>query len=196
MQALIQANGVAVAVAAVLLALLVAWLIWGRSAKPRQRHRAADVLDEGMAPAQRNQALIDAPSAAARITAPLAASGPDIFGGIGEVVARAAAAEVIAASDTGEATEAAAIAPASPSESAGDDLTRIKGLGPKLAARLAELGITRFDQIAGWDDAALAEIDAQLGNFAGRPARDGWVEQAKFLAAGDTAGFEAKFGKL
>src|SRR5438132_1659141 len=30
-----------------------------------------------------------------------------------------------------------------------DDLARIKGVGPKFVARLNELGITRFDQLAG-----------------------------------------------
>ena len=51
------------------------------------------------------------------------------------------------------------------------------------------------DHFAGkrWD---LVKLDAQLGPFAGRPARDGWVEQAKYLAAGDVAGFEARFGKV
>src|SRR5690606_4992175 len=77
-----------------------------------------------------------------------------------------------------------------------DDLTRIKGVGPKLAALLHGLGITGFDDIAGWDDAAIDRIDARLGQFSGRIRRDGWVEQARLLAAGDTAGFEKKFGKL
>ncbi len=76
------------------------------------------------------------------------------------------------------------------------DLSRIKGLGPKLRARLAELGVTRFEQIAGWSDADLAAIDAQLGAFAGRPAKDNWVEQARLLASGDLAAYEAKFGKV
>ena len=31
---------------------------------------------------------------------------------------------------------------------------------------------------------------------AGRIRRDSWVEQAKFLSAGDMAGFEGKFGRL
>ena len=77
-----------------------------------------------------------------------------------------------------------------------DDLTRIKGLGPKLSTLLAGLGVTRFAQIAAWTDADLAAIDAKLGSFAGRPARDQWVEQARLLAAGDTAGYESRFGKL
>ncbi|PTQ13060.1 hypothetical protein CLG96_02665 [Sphingomonas oleivorans] len=77
-----------------------------------------------------------------------------------------------------------------------DPLTRIKGLGPKAEARLAQLGITRFEQIAAWTPQEVAEIDAQLGPFKGRIQRDRWVEQATHLAQGDIAGFEAKFGKL
>ncbi len=77
-----------------------------------------------------------------------------------------------------------------------DDLMKIKGIGPKLNSLLKELGIVRYDQIAAFTDADLAEIDAHLGNFQGRPARDQWVDQAAFLAAGDIAGYEAKYGKL
>lgn len=184
------------AAAAIVLAvaLLLLWWVLSRGAPDRrERYRAPDALDEGVAPAQRNQALIDAPSATA---AALAGTGPGIFGGIGEVIAIAAAHEVAAAHDVGEATAATAIAPAEPLAPAGDDLTRIKGLGPKLATRLAELGVTTFARIAAWDLAELARIDSQLGPFAGRPARDKWVEQSKFLATGDVAGFEAQFGKL
>ena len=88
-------------------------------------------------------------------------------------------------------------APKATAASAGpDDLSRIKGLGPKLQKLLPELGVTSFAQIAAMTDADLAELDSKLGAFAGRPAKDSWVEQAKFLAAGDTAGFEGKFGKV
>lgn len=75
-------------------------------------------------------------------------------------------------------------------------LTRIKGLGPKVATRLAELGITRVDQLAMLTDDDAEALDAQLGAFRGRIARDRWVEQARFLAAGDVRGFEAVFGRL
>jgi predicted flap endonuclease-1-like 5' DNA nuclease len=78
----------------------------------------------------------------------------------------------------------------------GEDLTRIKGLGPKLSRVLADLGVTRLDQIAAWTEADIAAIDARLGAFAGRPVRDAWVEQAQLLIAGDAAAYEAKFGKL
>lgn len=77
-----------------------------------------------------------------------------------------------------------------------DDLTRIKGLGSKAATRLNELGITRYDQLARLSGVGLAAIAAEMGAFEGRIARDRWIEQAGHLAAGDTAGFEAKFGKL
>jgi len=81
-------------------------------------------------------------------------------------------------------------------EAAGDTLTQLKGLGPKAAARLGELGVTRFAQIAAWDEADVAAIDAQMGAFKGRILRDRWVEQAALLAAEDREAFEAKFGKL
>jgi predicted flap endonuclease-1-like 5' DNA nuclease len=83
-----------------------------------------------------------------------------------------------------------------PQESTTDDLTRMKGVGPKLAQRLGELGITRFDQIAALSPSEADALDAQLGAFKGRLQRDRWIEQAGYLAAGDRAGFEAAFGKL
>ncbi len=75
-------------------------------------------------------------------------------------------------------------------------VTQIKGLGPKVAARLAELGLTNVGQIAALDTSAAERLDAQLGAFTGRMARDRWIEQARFLAAGDVNGFEAVFGRL
>lgn len=84
--------------------------------------------------------------------------------------------------------------PATPGQA--DDLLRLKGVGPKIAAILIAQGITRFDQIAAWTDADIADIDGRLGNFAGRPRRDNWVDQARLLASGDVPGYEAKYGKL
>ena len=177
---LIEANWPVVAVGAVLVLALLWLLLRGRRARTRDRHRAPDALDEGAAPAARNQALIDAPSA---VTAALADTGPDIMAGIGEIVAMGAAQEVKAAAPP-------------PVARGGDDLTRIKGVGPKLVTLLGQLGVSSFAEIAGWSEADIDRIDAQLGVFAGRIRRDSWVEQAKLLAGGDVAGYEAKFGKL
>lgn len=98
-----------------------------------------------------------------------------------------------------EPAPVAATPPVASAPSAGDgadDLLRLKGVGPKLNLLLIELGVTRYAQIAAWTDADIAAIDARLGNFRGRPVRDQWVDQARYLAAGDLAGFEAKYGKL
>ncbi|MFW5633291.1 MAG: hypothetical protein ACOCYR_00210, partial [Erythrobacter sp.] len=77
----------------------------------------------------------------------------------------------------------------------GDDLSRIKGVGPKLVTMLHGLGVTRFEQVAAWDEADIERIDSQLGRFRGRIRRDQWVEQAKLLVSGDKDAFEAKFGR-
>lgn len=77
-----------------------------------------------------------------------------------------------------------------------DDLLKLKGIGPKLNMRLIELGVTHYAQIAAWSEADIAAIDAKLGAFKGRPVRDQWVDQARYLAAGDIAGYEAVYGKL
>jgi len=77
-----------------------------------------------------------------------------------------------------------------------DDLQRLKGVGPKFVARLRELGITRFDQLAGLNANEAAHLDERMGPFQGRLARDRVIEQAAYLARGDIDGFEEKFGKL
>lgn len=77
-----------------------------------------------------------------------------------------------------------------------DDLSRIKGIGPKLSARLAELGVFHYRQIADWTPEQLATVDAQLGNFQGRPERDQWQSQARLLASGDVKAYERAHGKL
>ena len=161
--------------AVVILALLIAWWIIRRPAE-RVRTETVDVLTPGAAPAARNALLVDAPP-----IVPLPAG--DIIGGVGEVIAAAASAEVAASTVETPVGE-------------GDDLTRIKGLGPKIATLLRGLGVTRFAQIAAWSEADIARIDAQLGTFQGRIARDNWIEQARYLSAGDVSGFEARFGKV
>lgn len=95
-----------------------------------------------------------------------------------------------------EAAEPEAPLVIAPAQGEADDLRRLKGVGPKLASLLNTLGVTRFDQIACWSDAELAQVDAQLGTFSGRATRDQWVDQARLLAAGDIAGFEARFGNI
>ena len=77
-----------------------------------------------------------------------------------------------------------------------DDLERLKGVGPKLAAMLKAHGLTRFDQVAHLTASELERLDRDLGPFRGRLQRDRVIEQAEYLARGDTDGFEQRFGKL
>lgn len=77
-----------------------------------------------------------------------------------------------------------------------DDLCRMKGVGPKFADALHGLGFHRYEQIAALTPTEIERIDPQLGAFRGRLTRDQIVEQADYLARGDTDGFEQKFGKL
>lgn len=192
---MIEANWVAFVVA-ILAVLIVGWLIFRSATRPKVRSHRPDVLDEGQAPAARNQALIDAPAHIATASASLAATGADTMIGLGEIAAAAVVEEVHAVEE--EEVKAAPPPSPPPAQTVGeaDDLRQIKGLGPKLVTMLHGLGVTRFSQIAGWSDEDIDRIDAQLGTFAGRIRRDSWVEQAKFLTAGDTSGFEGKFGKL
>lgn len=98
-----------------------------------------------------------------------------------------------------EAAKAPADSPTPPpapqsATSTGDDLRRIKGVGPKLVTMLHENGVTTFEQIAGWSSADIDRIDAKMGRFQGRIRRDNWVEQARLLQSGDLSAYEAKFG--
>jgi predicted flap endonuclease-1-like 5' DNA nuclease len=155
---------------ALLIGLAVAWFLFKGS-------RRTTILREGDGddgkPATRNQALIDSPRAADLAVLPASPMG---VGGAGTAVAAAHAAAVEAL--------------------AGDDLTRIKGVGPKLVGILRSLGVTSFQQVADWSEADIDRVDAHLGRFQGRIRRDDWMTQARLLASGDTKGYEARFGKL
>lgn len=102
-----------------------------------------------------------------------------------------------AASDvTGQILEASVHANLPGAAGPPDDLQRLKGVGPKFAMLLNELGISRFDQLGNLSDADIAWMDSKLGPFAGRLRRDQIPLQADYLARGDIDGFEQRFGKL
>ncbi|SMO50242.1 NADH-quinone oxidoreductase subunit NuoE [Ruegeria faecimaris] len=69
-----------------------------------------------------------------------------------------------------------------------DDLKLLKGVGPKLEKTLNELGFYHYDQIAKWTPEQVAWVDARL-KFKGRIERDGWIDQATKLAAGEETEF-------
>jgi len=108
----------------------------------------------------------------------------------------AGVADEVAHATTDVAGEVLGVKASIDSSGPADDLTRLKGVGPKFVARLNELGISRYDQIAGLNANEAAHLDERLGPFQGRLARDRVIEQADLLARGDTESFEEKFGKL
>jgi predicted flap endonuclease-1-like 5' DNA nuclease len=67
---------------------------------------------------------------------------------------------------------------------AGDDLTQLAGVGPKLASELAARGIRTFAQLADWTEDQAQAFDDEL-SLKGRVARDAWIAQARRLAAGE-----------
>ena len=64
-----------------------------------------------------------------------------------------------------------------------DDLKQISGVGPALEKKLIANGVTSFKQIAAWNDADIAKVEADVfgGSFAGRIKRDDWIGQARAL---------------
>jgi predicted flap endonuclease-1-like 5' DNA nuclease len=105
-------------------------------------------------------------------------------------------ADEVATAATDVAGEMLGVTSAPAATGPADDLSRLKGVGPKMVAQLNALGITRYDQLAGLNENEAAHLDERLGAFQGRIARDRVVEQAHYLALGDVDGFEEKFGKL
>ncbi|HET9510461.1 MAG TPA: hypothetical protein VFO80_04860 [Sphingomonas sp.] len=167
----------------------------------------AAALDETPPPAPETTPVAVAPAPApvevapaptpAPAALPVAPPPPPLAGDDTPVVATAAPFDPAPATIAADlATPPSDPAPDAAATTGRDDLTRLKGVGPKLAARLNELGVTTYAQIAALSPSDAATLDAQLGSFQGRMIRDRWVEQAGYLAKDDRAGFEAAFGKL
>ena len=198
-------------IAAIVLALVVIW--WLSHASRKTKVEVAD-RSEGETGARRNQALIDAPPAAAgSATASLDSQEAAEHAAMEDVAPGelSAAANMQDTATAGATADAEAGAPGSAREamqemkdappppapaSDGDDLKRIKGLGPKIVTILHGEGVTSFAQIADWSDEDIDRMDARLGRFQGRIRRDDWVTQARYLRDDDIAGYEAQFGKV
>ena len=69
-----------------------------------------------------------------------------------------------------------------------DDLERIEGIGPRMAAALHEADIRTYSQLAQADEPTLRQaIEAHGLRFA--PSIVTWSRQARLLADGDEEGF-------
>ena len=63
-----------------------------------------------------------------------------------------------------------------------DDLAKLHGVGPQLVKKLNDAGVFHYWQLAAMTPADVEKLDADL-KLNGRIARDGWVDQARSLAA-------------
>jgi predicted flap endonuclease-1-like 5' DNA nuclease len=62
-------------------------------------------------------------------------------------------------------------------------VTVLPGIGPRLAQRLAELGIATVHDLAALDAEGAGRLGSELGSQGWRVERDGWVEQARLVIA-------------
>lgn len=188
------------AVVAIFALLVVIAIIWGVRLKSQRRqadrelHEHNALVEDRVAPTSPTAAPPTPAAPAPATPAPQDGQTPAPERSSDEAIATAPPAATTATEtlDAPIAPTPTAAAPAA----ADAPVTQLKGLGPKVAARLGELGITTVGQLAALGDGEAADLDARLGAFQGRMGRDRWIEQARFLAAGDRAGFEAVFGKL
>jgi NADH-quinone oxidoreductase subunit E len=120
-----------------------------------------------------------APAAPEPVAAAPVAAAPVVAA---PVVAAPAAAVMSAPTTVGRKPEGLS----APRGGKADDLTIIKGIGPKLAELCHSLGYFHFEQIAAWSADEIAWVDENLEGFRGRVTRDDWVGQAKVLARGGT----------
>lgn len=186
MQTMITSNPI-VFILALIIGLATAWWIWGRT---------PDVDADYDADADHDRS--------ANYTAPAAAAGATAAAATTAAAADPAPPKPLAIAELEEPKPEpkpkpkpapkpkAAPKPASKAKpkiaaavGAPDDLTRIKGIGPQLNDLCHSLGVKRFDQIAKWTPADVAEVDQHL-KMKGRIDRDDWIGQAKILADGGT----------
>ncbi len=98
--------------------------------------------------------------------------GADKSGVKAAVGAGSVSGAAVAAAAPKAAPKAAAKAEAPAADAGADDLTKINGVGPAAAKKLADAGITTFAQLAAVD----------VENFDAVKVKADWVEQAKELA--------------
>lgn len=109
-----------------------------------------------------------------------------------ETHAVAAAPETLVAAPAPAATSTRAKTPpgvrpetlGAPRDGGPDDLSRIKGVGPKSVEKLNALGVFHYDQIAAWNLDNARWIGAAIG-APGRVERDKWIQQARALAGAE-----------
>lgn len=176
---------------AFLVGLATGWLLWRWGWKKHVLTQEHEVTRLRLAASERARTI------AARDTelAALRAEHDATSARLGEAERRAAEAEVKAANVAAAAAPSPLVIDLRDRAEDPDDLTRLEGIGPKMAAALEAAGIRTFARLAITDEATLRAAIQQAGmSFA--PSLVTWGEQAGFLARGDEAGFELLTDRL
>lgn len=170
-----------------LLGLFIGWLIWGRSSGELREQ-----LHQSQGKVQRLESSAEAASLSASM---------DAGSEVGEPNARSAAAPTESETE-GDDAEVEAIEvrdewrpePLDEPDGEGDDLKRIKGVGPVIQKTLNELGIYHFRQVAAFTEDNVKWVDNYIA-FPGRIQREGWVAQAEDLAGGRSTDFSNRYDR-
>ena len=156
---------------------------WGAARRPAFGAALAEKpLARPVAPAPA-AAVMAAP--AAFVAAPMPAAKPQADPAPKAEAAKAPAAKAAAKPKaTAKPTVAKPVGPerlTAPRNGKADDLKVLEGIGPAMEKLVNGMGFYHFDQIAGWSDADVVLVDAEMKTFKGRIARDKWVAQAKII---------------
>lgn len=204
-------------VLAFLLGILVGWLLWARrrpaAAEEQPAACTCDAGAEEAAPEADDADLdADASSVDAEADADLDdvdATSQDVDAA--ELVAAYEALEALDAdldsptasadgaveTDTDADVAALAVAVGALNKPAGakDDIERIEGIGPKIGKALRKAGLGTYAAIADASQESLREA-IKAGGVKFAPSVESWSDQARLLADGDEAGFQALTDRL
>ena len=180
-----------------ILGVLVGWLIewiFVRLFVPNPKKKVETALD---AARKENTTLqqqvrdLQAQVAAAKSAAPAKASEPEP-----ETVVKPEPEPKVESEQEAPVTEPAQPepaeepAPADVADEGEDELTKLNGIGPKLAEAMQAAGIKRFSQLAVMTTDELSEALAPSGIRYSKASAETWATQAKLAAEGDWQGLK------
>jgi predicted flap endonuclease-1-like 5' DNA nuclease len=161
------------------------------AAAASSRQRIAE-LEDGLGKARAAEGDREAERQGAPPAEPRPPTDPTPLGSPADVIAAAPPAEPPAPAEPGPAAPPAGVLAGAPpqglaaAEGDPDDLQQISGIGPGIEKVLHELGIYHFWQIAQFTPDNVTWVNQRL-RFKGRIEREDWINQARRLAAGETA---------
>ncbi len=159
---------------------------WMKAPYQKPGEMMADWFDTYAAERNRRDPFVKGPNAVETVPAETADAAPaPVAAPAGNVAAKALEPVDTPEPSTKDETANTSDTPVAPElfstpKGEADDLTLIKGVGPKVSEALNAIGVHHFWQIAGWTPQHVAWLDDAM-NLNGRITRGSWVEQAQAL---------------